>query len=83
MGRQDGFCAYRYLRGVWDGLVAVGMLHTLGVTDPEMHVRHSALYHDPPAGHPEQLLPETGLTPLEHRLAQEMDRPRPGRRWAA
>ncbi|MFF4020797.1 DUF6059 family protein [Streptomyces sp. NPDC001843] len=83
MGWQDGFCPYRYLRGVWDGLVAVGMLHTLGDVDPEGYVRHSALYHDPPPGHPEQLLPQVRLTPLEQRLAREMNRPAPERRGRA
>jgi len=83
MGWQDGLSPYRYLRGVWDGLVAVGMLHALGETDPQAHLRRDAVYDDPPAGHPERLLPQTRLSPLEQRLAREMNRPAYGRRRRA
>jgi hypothetical protein len=71
------------MRGLWDGLVAVGMLYTLGDTRPDAYVRRTSVYDEPPAGHPEHLRPDLRLTALEQRLAREMDSGPAGRRGRA
>ncbi|CAL9667742.1 hypothetical protein [Streptomyces sp. Tu 3180] len=67
MGRQDALHPYRYLRGLWDSLVAVGMLHPLG-GGPEP----CAAGEEPPAN-------RVRLTALEQQLVHRM-RQEPGGR---
>ncbi|MDT0612736.1 DUF6059 family protein [Streptomyces lancefieldiae] len=70
MGR---WCPRRFVRGLWEGLVAYGRLCVVGETAPyEEEVRPKALWRHPPPGHPERLRPDLPLTDLERRLAREL-----------
>ncbi|MDT0612727.1 hypothetical protein [Streptomyces lancefieldiae] len=75
MGRQNEFFPYRYLCGVWDSLVAVGMLHALGGTGPELCARRDAVHDSPPARRPRRL----PLTAPEQRPARRMRQEPSGR----
>lgn len=75
MELRNSLCPYRYLRGVWDGLVAVGMLHALGDIDPGLYVRRGAVYDEPVPEHPQRPRPT-----VQRRVAGEMNRDLKGRR---
>ncbi|NEB13858.1 hypothetical protein G3I32_34320 [Streptomyces coelicoflavus] len=62
----------RFVRVLWDGLVAYGRLCLAGETDRYDPPRPLPRWHRPPPGHPERLRDDTPLTDLERHLARQL-----------
>ncbi|MFE9564887.1 DUF6059 family protein [Streptomyces sp. NPDC006487] len=65
---------YTFVRAVWDGLIVLGLLGTVGRSGRDGCPVPGPVWDAPPPGHPDRMRPDLPLTPLERRLRRELSR---------